>query len=180
MINLIDKRKLILSAAALVILGIFLSGVTAEPVSVLRSLFTVTMLLLMAFSDERDFRIPNSFVLLGMSGWLVFLPITLGTSPGSFTTYIFESLAGAVSGAGLLFIITLFVPKSFGMGDVKMIFFLGLMCGISHVFEVLFIALICMSFSALISILGKRSTIKSALPMAPYTLLGFCLCLMSS
>lgn len=78
------------------------------------------------------------------------------------------------SGAALLFycLILLTKGKGMGLGDVKLVFFLGLVTGWPAIVAALFISFLSGAFVSLGLVLARKKTIKDTIPFGPFLLTG--------
>ena len=58
------------------------------------------------------------------------------------------------------------------MGDVKMFFAIGLTYGANNTYEILLLSLVVMALVSIMLLVMKKATKKTAIPMAPFVLLG--------
>jgi len=105
---------------------------------------------------------------------LVFPAIVLGLImiPVMHLADFWSYLGGAGLGFGVLFLIAILAPGSMGMGDVKMIVFLGLAVGFPEIIIVLFIAFILGGLVSGILLALKKLGPKDQVAFAPYLALG--------
>ena len=88
----------------------------------------------------------------------------------------------SIVGAGISFIlliIALIVKSALGMGDVKMFLVIGLLYGLVDTYSILLFSIIVMAIVSIILLLIKKATRKTAIPMAPFTAIGFLLSILA-
>ena len=140
--------------------------VSADPLAALIvGLSLLAVLTLSCVSDLRERRIPNRVLIVGSSTVLVSLAIL---SP--------QELPGHLLWATLVSIpfatISILRPEAMGMGDAKLVLFLGISLG-HLVGEVVLVALALGSLVGLGLIVRRGSAArKAAIPFAPYLATG--------
>jgi len=101
-----------------------------------------------------------------------------------FLTFLSESRLGSGLIAGLIaafvfFLIVYFSNETWmGMGDVKLIFFLGLLLGFFKTAVALFLAFELGAILGIVLILSGRAKMKTALPFGPFLIVGAVLSLL--
>ncbi len=130
------------------------------------SLFS-SLLIVIAFIDLTHHKVLNNLVIpgivLGLIGAFVF-------HIEDFWTY----LIGGVVGFAVLFLIAALAPGSMGMGDAKLILFLGLITGFPEIILVLFLAFVLGGLVAGFLLLLKKINRKDSIAFGPYlALAGF-------
>lgn len=135
------------------------------------------LLAAMAWVDYREKIIPNHLILAGLVLWLIEMGIEIflfHTEPRM--ALAFSALGGGVWG-GLLIIIALIAKTALGMGDAKMFLVIGLIYGLNNTYSILLISLFVMAVVSIALLVMKRAERKSTIPMAPFVLIGFILCI---
>lgn len=138
---------------------------------------TLMLLSAMAWVDFKEKIIPNHLILVGLIIWLMEVLIEVflfGT--GIKEVLLFSALGGGVWG-GLLVLIALAVKTALGMGDAKMFFVIGLIYGLNNTYSILLISLFIMAIISIVLLVLKRVNRKTAVPMAPFVLVGFAVCI---
>lgn len=120
---------------------------------------------LSCISDLRERRIPNRVVIAGCAATLASLALlALQTLPAHL-------LWAAIATAPFM-LISLLRPEAMGMGDAKLVFFLGLSLG-PLVTIAVFCALVAGSLAGLVLILRNGAAArKLAIPLAPFLAMG--------
>lgn len=124
-----------------------------------------SLLLILAFIDLDHKLLPNTLTLLGVALGLFFSLLGWNLT---FTT----SLIGGVVGFSLLFAIAIISRGGMGMGDVKMMAFIGTFLGWQAVFVVLFIASFFGSVGGLLYLYLTKQGRKTQIPFGPSLALG--------
>lgn len=125
------------------------------------------LLIVIAFIDLEHQKILNI---------LVFPSIAAGTILTALLHFqdIWSYLLGGFVGFAVLFLIAVLVPGAMGMGDVKLIIFLGVITGFPAVVVVLFLGFVLGGIIAGTLLLAKRINRKDAIAFGPFlALAGF-------
>ena len=78
-----------------------------------------------------------------------------------------------------MLLIALIVKSALGMGDVKLFTVLGLIYGLSITYSILLFTIIIMAIISIILLIAKKVTRKTAIPVGPFTIIGFLLCMLA-
>ena len=119
-----------------------------------------SLLLLLGLIDLQHKVLPNALTLPGVVLGLFFALLGL-TIPFS------QSLFGAAVGFGLIFLITLVSRGGMGMGDVKMMAFIGAFLGWKGVLYVLFGAAALTSIGGILYLYLTKQDRKTPIPFGP-------------
>ncbi len=140
----------------------------------------IGMLLLLATMAWVDFRekiIPNHLILVGLLLWVIEVLVELCVFAVDIRTILlFSALGGGIWG-GIFVIIALLTKTALGMGDAKMFFVIGLIYGLNNTYAILLISLLIMAVISIVLLILKKVDRKTAVPMAPFVLIGFILCI---
>jgi len=123
------------------------------------------LLIIIAGIDLEHHKVLNILVFPAIALGLIMIPVM---HIADFWSY----LGGAGLGFGVLFLIAILAPGSMGMGDVKMIIFLGLTVGFPEIIIVLFTAFILGGLVSGILLALKKLGPKDQVAFAPYLALG--------
>ncbi|MBI3631258.1 MAG: prepilin peptidase [Candidatus Staskawiczbacteria bacterium] len=131
-------------------------------------LLTVTsLLILIAVFDYKYYIIPNKFIyplILLATGYQLLI-----TPHSSLLTTIISSLGFAT----FFFLMTVISGgRWMGMGDAKLVLFMGLFLGWPKIFLAIFLSFVLGSLISLILIFTKQKTLKSQIPFGPFLILG--------
>ena len=126
-----------------------------------------SLLIVITFIDIEHKKVLNLLVVPGIIlGLLTAVVLHLD----DFWTY----LIGGLVGFGVLFLIALIAPGSMGMGDAKLILFLGLITGFPEILAVLFIAFVVGGITAGVLLALKKIDRKDPIAFGPFlALAGF-------
>ena len=127
----------------------------------------------LGFIDVKEKIIPNHLIVFQFVFWLIIsiLEITLGKT--SLISVLSFSLLGAFACGGVMFVIALIVKSALGMGDVKMLAVLGLFYGLANTYSILLFSTLIMAVLSIILLILKKVNRKTAIPMAPFVIIGF-------
>ena len=131
------------------------------------------------YIDLKERIIPNALILAGLLFWLVLclMEVLLGGTP-VMRLLAYSGIGGLVCG-GVLFVIALIVKSALGMGDVKLFFVLGLLYGMSDAYGILLFTVIALGITSIALLIAKKVTMKTAIPMAPFVIIGFALSILA-
>jgi leader peptidase (prepilin peptidase) / N-methyltransferase len=127
----------------------------------------------LAAIDLESRLLPNRIVVPGA--------VVLLLACGVFESSSFvEHLVAAVVAGGLFFVAAMLRPADLGMGDVKLVFFLGALLG-ANVLNALAIGFGLVALYALVLVIRQgRSALKQHLPLGPFLAAGAILVLLIS
>lgn len=172
----IRKRELVFT---IVVIGLTLSagiyGQLKQQYSAMQCYINIMMLFLvaaMAWVDYREKIIPNVLVLVGIGLGVLQMLMEIIVIETDWRMALKFSLGGALIWGGILLLIALIVKSALGMGDVKMFFAIGLTYGANNTYEILLLSLVVMALVSIMLLVMKKATKKTAIPMAPFVLLG--------
>lgn len=133
-------------------------------VTALKYAFLASLLIVISGIDLLTYLIPDSLVLVGLGGGLLFLPA------GDVSWQ--SALLGAVLGGGLLLFIALVSRGGMGGGDVKLGVILGLFLGWQQLLVALFLAVFTGALVGVLLVLLRKKGRRDAMPFAPFLALG--------
>jgi leader peptidase (prepilin peptidase)/N-methyltransferase len=127
----------------------------------------VSLLILMGSIDLEHQKIPNILVYPAIGIGLVMIPLLHLSTP-------WMMLAGGILGFGVLFLIAVIAPGAMGMGDVKLVLFLGIILGFPEIVLTLFLAFVIGGLVAGILLALKKLGKKDTIAFGPFlALAGF-------
>ena len=145
-----------------------------DALSVLRDLFTYTWLVPVAYIDGRAHRIPNQWILYGLTGALLFL-LAESLAGGSGWNAMGSGGIGALFGGGFFLLISLITNGGIGMGDAKLYMILGLLIGGEYIFSMILITLVLALVYGIVLMIKKKADRKTKIPLGPCTYLAMIL-----
>lgn len=132
--------------------------------TILACIYTA-VLITAAFIDLEHQRVLNVIIYPAIAFALAMVVVF---DPGQWWAY----LGGALLGFGVLFAIAYLAPGAMGMGDVKLVIFLGLICGYPGILLVLFSAFVIGGLVAGLLLVLKRIGRKDSIAFGPFLALG--------
>lgn len=174
------KKKILFAAATLLIfaaVSVLLPLLTdPQERSIFEALRAVSAILGLYYAAVIDWKfqlIPNRYLL----GFLVLTLILLGAEavtdfPGFRTTIVLSLIGSAVCG-GIFLLTNLLSHNGLGMGDVKLVFILGLMLGLDDTLAGLLWTFVFSAIAGIILLIRKKAKMKTKIPMGPFFFLGF-------
>jgi len=128
-------------------------------------------LLWAAYTDLKDRRITNHWIVCGLCVGVTYLIVKLALFESGWPETL-DCVWGACLGSGILLGGSMIRKGGIGMGDVKLFFVLGLFCGTENVVVLLMLTLV---FALIVGvarmILGKMGG-KDRLPLGPFAYLA--------
>lgn len=179
--RMVVHKKALIYTSIIVILALAASvyGRFRNEYSVVQSYINLIMfywLAALAWVDYREKIIPNQLILVGLIMWVLEVVVEVLILHTDIISVLLFSALGSVWG-GLLIVIALVVKTALGMGDAKMFLVIGLIYGLNNTYSILLMSVLIMATVSIILLLMKKVTRKTAVPMAPFVLFGFTLCI---
>ena len=145
-------------------------------VQCLRNTLVLGWLLVIALVDGRKQTIPRTLTNVGWGCWIVLAVMAAVTGTAVKQVLLF-SAGGLLLGGGVLFVCRLVSKGGMGMGDVRLFAVLGVLYGMNYTFSILFFSIVLMSVYGLIAICSRKKDMKSMLPMGPFVLAAYGICI---
>lgn len=123
--------------------------------------------------DGQTHIIPNAAPLTMVVGALLnllLLYLHIGSRAGGF---VFSCLVAGMLTFALMFFASVLTKGGLGMGDVKLLGALGLLCGLGCIIGTLFSATILAVLAAVYLMVRRRAGWKYAMPFGPFLYIGF-------
>lgn len=125
-----------------------------------------------AYIDSKSYRIPNSFIILGLCYRVIIVVFEL----------IFEKeligmnlLSEGIAAAALLLasgLCALCIKHSIGFGDMKLFVVMGLLIGLEGIWSAIFLSLLVSFAVSVYMLASKKKTRKDAIPFGPALVIG--------
>ena len=147
-------------------------------IRILRYLFLINMLVLLAFVDCKKKVIPNKILLVMLGARLIFTGVECILYNELIYSVLTSAFLGLAAGSGIFLTASFIVKNSLGMGDVKLMGIIGFYTGISDLFSCMLLSLIISLAAGCALILAKKITSKDFIPFAPFLALGTVLTLL--
>jgi len=133
-------------------------------------LLIFSSLLVIFVADLKYQIIPDSMVVVGIIGALIRLIGFIGQiRPIEFLPYFLSAVGGA---SFFLFLWILTKGRGMGLGDVKLVFFLGLLLGFPGIIVALYAAFLTGAAVGVILILRGKKTLKGKVAFGPFLIIG--------
>lgn len=124
-----------------------------------------SLLIVIAFIDLEHKKIPNILVIPGIAlGLITAVLLRLDD--------VWSYLIGGGVGFAVLFLIAYLAPGSMGMGDTKLILFLGVITGFPEIVLLLFLAFVLGGLTAGLLLLLNRINRKDTIAFGPFMALA--------
>ena len=138
-------------------------------------LFFISCLMVIFVYDLKHYLIPDKvlFPAIGLAiFWRIFLSLEIGRwsfVAGNFLPYLVSAL-----GAFVFFLLIFLITRGQGMGfgDVKLVFFLGLLVGWPNILSVLFLAFFIGAVAGILAIFFRGKNLKSQIPFGPFLIIA--------
>lgn len=123
--------------------------------------------------DLREYRIPNIFpAVMALSGIVCLSVIFFNKIDGGFS-YIISSVVGTTLCAGSMIVVYLFTKGGIGMGDIKLLCSIALLCGANAIAGSAAIGAFLCGIVTIILLIAKKKSIKhGSLPFGPFVFIG--------
>ena len=138
----------------------------------LKRLCLLSLLWPAAFIDYHSYRIPNSFVIAGLSYRVVIFVFELVFEADGIWE---RGLAELVAAGGLClaaFLCGLLIKNSVGFGDIKLFIVMGLLLGLDGIWSAVFVSLIVSFVASAVLLATRRKKRKDVIPFAPALMIG--------
>lgn len=124
------------------------------------------------YIDFKTYRIPNRFILLGLSYRGIILILELIFARNTIPAILISEGIAALG----LFVATILcsvcIKNSIGYGDIKLFCVMGFMLGLEGIWNAIFMSLIAAFIVSVILLISKKKSRKDAVPFAPSIVLG--------
>lgn len=121
--------------------------------------------------------IPNRYLIYMCVSRAAILLAELLCGRPDLTNSLLNSMIGAVLSFGILLLLALVSRWGIGMGDVKLVTVMGLLCGFSATLNTLVYALIVCAISGVVLLIRKEKGLKDKIPFGPFIYCGYILTL---
>lgn len=145
--------------------------------NLLKRICLMVLLLVVAFIDWKEYRIPNKSIIIGLciKGLITVLEMV-------FHSFVLEEFMLEIIAAILLCCISMicriFVKNSLGAGDIKMFVIMALFLGWEEIWSAVFFSLASFLVIAMVLVVMKKKTTKDKIPLGPAFALGTSLALL--
>lgn len=124
--------------------------------------------------DLREQRIPNVFPVIMSVAAISCLAYLYFTDSDGVFAYIISSIVGTIACAICMLIVYALTKGGIGIGDIKLLCSLSLLCGANSLACTAAVgSIICGCVSIILIIMKKKKIKEDALPFAPFAFLGY-------
>lgn len=151
---------------------IFSEVLTTEIIETAMALIILGTMAVLAYTDCKQRRIPNTVLRAGAVIWLLLMVMALFTDREGAIGLIQKSIVGALIAGGAFLLCYIIVKGKLGAGDVKMAALMGLYLGNDRIATALIAGVVISAVYSVIMIIAKKLTVRDGLPLAPFLFLG--------
>ena len=150
---------------------VFFYHVLDYPVLTLFAYLLIFSSLLVIFMADLKYQIiPDSMIIVGCIGAVLrLMSLVRPISPMGILPYLLSAVGGA---SFFLFLWILTKGRGMGLGDVKLVFFLGLLLGFPGIIVALYAAFLTGAAVGVILILSGKKSLKGQVPFGPFLIIG--------
>lgn len=124
-----------------------------------------------AYTDIKEYRVPNSFIALGLIYRGLIIPVELLMSEPFLASVLSEVVAIAIL-LGATVICKALIKNAIGAGDMKLFIVMGLLLGLEGIWGAMFSSLIISFFVAAYLLIRKKKSRNDNIPFGPAIALG--------
>jgi len=152
--------------------------ISNQPLLILQLLFLlifVCFLIVIFVYDLKHYLIPDKVIypaIVLAFVYQIFQVLKFGLSNLNFTSLLYALFSASLASAFFLSIFLVSKGKWLGFGDVKLVFFLGLLLGFPNILIALFLAFLIGAIIGIGLIVLRKKTLKSEVPFAPFLVIG--------
>lgn len=134
--------------------------------TMLKRLILLCVIWPLAYIDYKTYRIPNTFIIYGLSCRAVLVPFELMLNP-YFRVAVMSELIAATALFLAALLCTICLRGSIGAGDMKLFVVMGLFLGLEMIWSAVFTALLISFLIAVYLLIMKKKTKKDSIPFGP-------------
>jgi len=172
--NLKERNTAVFFTGFVIIIFVWLVMFIGElsAFSLTKSALLITLSYIAMVIDINTKRIPNTLVLIMITGWLVLMSSMLLYDIEAGILLLADSIFGLLIGGGLFLLVYLISRKGLGGGDVKFMAAVGLYLGFSETVPAILYGTVLAALVGLVLILLKKIGRKDTMPLAPFLFAG--------
>ena len=125
-----------------------------------------------AYIDYHTYRIPNSFIVAGLTYRFVILAFELVFESEGIWLRLGAELLAAVGLALAAFLCGLLIKNSVGFGDIKLFVVMGLLLGLDGIWSAIFVSLLISFVVSAVLLSTRKKKRKDVIPFAPALMIG--------
>jgi len=138
----------------------------------LKRICLLSLLWPIAFIDFKSYRIPNLFIVAGLSYRVIIFAFELFFESDGIWARTLSELIASVALVAAAFLCGLLLKNSIGFGDIKLFIIMGLMLGLDGIWSSVFVSLIVSFIISVFLLATKKKGRKDAIPFAPAIMIG--------
>lgn len=146
----------------------------------IRSITITSILMIAAYYDYKEFRIPNKLIIPGIVVWIGITLFEMATCKDVWLANLITEIIVSLAFLIVCVLCAVIVKNGIGMGDIKLLMLMGLIEGIDGAVSSVFVSMIVIFIVAIIMFIAQKKSKKDMLPFAPYILMGTVLSIFTS
>lgn len=132
----------------------------------------LSMLWPIAYIDQKSFRIPNSFIMLGISYRIVFIPFELFFESDLIVQELISESIAVIALVVASILCSVCMKNSIGFGDIKLFIVLGFMLSLEGIWGAILLSLVISFFISIYLLITKKKTRKDSIAFGPAIVIG--------
>lgn len=125
-----------------------------------------------AYIDFKSYRIPNSFIIMGLACRLLIFPFELIFESNLVWMHLLSEVIAAVALLLASGLCSLCIKNSIGFGDMKLFIVMGLLLSLDGIWGAIFLSLIISFIVSAYLLISKKKNRKDAIPFGPALVIG--------
>lgn len=125
-----------------------------------------------AYIDIKSYRIPNVFIILGLSCRVIIFPFELIFENNGVWMILLSEIIAAAALFIAAVLCTLCIKNSIGYGDIKLFIVMGLLLGLTGIWSAIFLSLIVSFVVSVYFLITKKKGRKDLIPFGPALVIG--------
>lgn len=138
----------------------------------IKRLSLLCMLWPIAYIDFKSYRIPNSFIILGLAFRTAIFPFELIFQSELVWWSLLSEIVASLALLLAAFLCSLCMKGSIGFGDMKLFVVMGLLLSLDGIWSAIFLSLIVSFFISVYLLITKKKSRKDAIPFGPAIVIG--------
>lgn len=138
----------------------------------IKRLSLLCMLWPIAYIDFKSYRIPNSFIIMGLIFRAAIFPFELIFQSELVWWSLLSEVIAAVALLLAAFLCSICMKGSIGFGDMKLFVVMGLLLSLDGIWSAIFLSLVVSFFVSAYLLITKKKSRKDAIPFGPAIVIG--------
>ena len=138
----------------------------------MKRLSLLSLLWALGYIDYKTHKIPNRFILLGLTYRAFFLILELFLEREGLVGILLSEGVAAIVLIIASILCSICVKNSMGFGDIKLFVVMGLLLGFSSIWNAIFVSLVITFIVSVILLISRKKSRKDAIPFAPFLMIG--------